>query len=575
MPKDDKRPFRSARWYEANDLRSFGHRSRTLQMGLRREEFMRKPVIGIINTWSDLNPCHMHLRTRAEEVKRGVWLAGGYPVELPAMSLGEVFMRPTTMLYRNLLAIETEELLRSNPIDGAVLLGGCDKTLPAMVMGALSADVPAIVMPAGPMLRGTYAGRHLGSGTDVWKYWADRKAGLVSDEAWKQMEEGIARSFGTCMTMGTASTMAIALEAMGLTLPGAATIPAADSGHSRLAAETGSRIVSLTRERTSCRAIVTPDAMHNAIVALSAIGGSTNAVIHLLAIAGRAALELPLKRFDEVARQVGVLVDIRPTGQYLMEDLFEAGGSQALLSRILPLLHKEAVTVSGAKIGDIYQSVPVWREDVIRTLADPVAPPGSIAVLGGNLAPDGAVIKPAAADQRLLKHRGRALVFDSYDEMVKRLEQSDLEVSADDVLVLRNAGPVGGPGMPEWGMLPLPVKLLKMGVRDMLRISDARMSGTSYGACVLHVAPEAAVGGPLAAVQWGDYISIDVDARQLTLEVEESEIRRRLASIPARPAERFAGGYTESFVQHVQQAHLGCDFDYLAKPRKAYEPEIH
>jgi dihydroxy-acid dehydratase len=575
VTNDKKRRLRSARWYEADDLRSFGHRSRTLQTGLRREDFMGKPVIAVINTWSDLNPCHSHLRTRADEVKRGVWLAGGYPVELPAMSLGETFMRPTTMLYRNLLAMETEELLRSNPIDGAVLLGGCDKTLPAMVMGALSAGLPAIVMPAGPMLRGTYAGKYLGSGTDVWKYWADRRAGLVSEESWRQMEEGIARSFGTCMTMGTASTMAITLEAMGLTMPGAATIPAADSRHSRMAAETGARIVSLVREAVTLSSIVTSESVYNAIVALSAIGGSTNAVIHLMAIARRASIELPLKTFDDVARKVGVIANIRPAGQFLMEDLFEAGGSQAILNRVLPLLHQNSITVCGQTVGEAYRSAPVWRDDIIRTLDNPIAPQGSIAIVTGNLAPDGAVIKPAAAEQRLLKHRGPALVFDSYDSMTNALDQPDLDVSADSVLILRNAGPVGGPGMPEWGMLPLPAKLLKIGIRDMLRISDARMSGTSYGACVLHVAPESAVGGPLAAVETGDFVSIDIDQRKLTLELTENEIARRLISRRAIPQRKFAGGYTEDFVRHVQQANLGCDFDYLSKPRGVFEPEIH
>ncbi|MEK7821388.1 MAG: dihydroxy-acid dehydratase, partial [Pseudomonadota bacterium] len=472
--------LRSARWYGAKDLRSFGHRSRTKQMGFARADWEGKPVIGIINTWSEMNPCHAHLRTRADEVKRGVWQAGGFPVEMPAMSLGEPFMKPTTMLYRNLLAMETEELLRANPIDGAVLLGGCDKTVPGLLMGAISMNVPAIFLPAGPMLRGNWNGVTLGSGSDVWKYWADLRAGVISENDWQGIEDGIARSFGTCMTMGTASTMAMIAETLGFTLPGAASIPAADSAHPRLATASGRRIVDMVWEDLKPRDILTARSFDNAVAVLNGLGGSTNAVIHLIALAGRAGIELPLKRFDEIARTTPFLANLRPSGQYLMEDFHYAGGSRAFLLALKDYLDLEVRTVAGVTLGETLKDVRIVNDDVIRTPAKALAGEGGLVVLYGTLAPSGAVIKAPAAEPRLLKHKGPAVTFEDYNDMAARIDDDNLPVTADSVLVLKNAGPRGGPGMPEWGQLPLPKKLLQQGVRDMVRISDARMSGTSY-----------------------------------------------------------------------------------------------
>jgi dihydroxy-acid dehydratase len=573
MPADPKK-LRSGRWFEAQDLRAFGHRSRALQMGYGYEDFIGKPVVAIVNTWSDISQCHAHLRTRAEEVKRGVWQAGGFPIELPALSLAEVFVKPSTMLYRNLLAMETEELLRSHPVDGVVLLGGCDKTTPALLMGAISMNLPAIFMPAGPMLRGNYAGRVLGSGSDVWKYWADRQAGELTDEEWRLMESGIARSFGTCMTMGTAATMMSLAEALGFTLPGASSIPAADSGHARMATACGRRIVEMIGEDLKPRDVLTRASLENALVVHMALAGSTNAIIHLIAIAGRAGIPLSLADFDRVAREVPVLADIRPSGAFLMEDFFYAGGLPALMSRLADRLDLSAATVSGMNLGAAIADARVYNRDVIRDLDNPVSSAAGTAVLTGNLAPDGCVMKPAAAEPRLLKHAGPALVFRDYNEMAAAVDRDDLEVTPDHVLVLQNAGPVGGPGMPEWGMLPIPRKLLKEGVRDMLRVSDARMSGTSYGACILHVAPESYVGGPLAAVRNGDVISVDVEARTIALEVADDEIARRLAGW--KPPERtFPRGYNRIYAEHIRQADKGCDFDFLEGTAPTPEPEIH
>ncbi|MBM3951167.1 MAG: dihydroxy-acid dehydratase [Rhodospirillales bacterium] len=566
--------LRSARWYGARDLRSFGHRSRTKQMGFAREDWEGKPVIAVINTWSEMNPCHAHLRTRAEEVKRGVWQAGGFPVEMPAMSLGEPFMKPTTMLYRNLLAMETEELLRANPIDGAVLLGGCDKTVPGLLMGAISMNVPAIFVPAGPMLRGNWNGVTLGSGSDVWKYWADLRAGVISEDDWRGIEDGIARSFGTCMTMGTASTMAILAEALGLTLPGAASIPAADSAHPRLATASGRRIVDLVWEDLKPRDILSPGSFDNAIVALNAVGGSTNAVVHLVALAGRAGIRLPLDRFDALARQTPFIANLRPSGQYLMEDLHYAGGSRALLAQLRDRLRLEARTVAGGTLGEAIAGARVVNDDVIRSAAKPLRSEGGLAILRGSLAPDGAVLKLTAAEPRLLKHRGPAVVFEDYNDMAARIDNEALPATPDSILVLKNAGPKGGPGMPEWGQLPLPKKLLRQGVRDMVRISDARMSGTSYGACVLHVAPESAVGGPLALVRDGDVIELDAEARRLDLLVAADELGRRRQAWQPRPA-AYARGFGEMFLAHVTQADKGCDFDFLEGAAPTPEPEIH
>jgi dihydroxy-acid dehydratase len=568
------KPLRSARWYAASDLRAFGHRSRTLQMGYSYEDFMGKPVVAIINTWSDINQCHAHFRARAEEVKRGVWQAGGFPVELPAMSLSEPFVKPSTMLYRNLLAMEVEELLRSHPVDGVVLMGGCDKTTPATIMGAISMNLPAIFLPAGPMLRGNYAGRVLGSGSDVWKHWADKQAGAISEEEWRGMEAGIARSFGTCMTMGTAATMMSLAEALGLTLPGAAAIPAADSAHPRLASATGRRIVDMIREGLKPRDVLSRASFMNALVVEMALAGSTNAMIHLIAMAGRAGVPLSLDDFDAVARRIPVLANIRPSGAYLMEDFYYAGGLPALLSVLRDSLDLGVMTVTGKPLGEAIAGARIYNDDVIRPFDRPISTVPGVAILRGNLAPDGAVMKPAAAEPRLLRHAGPALVFSDYNEMAATIDRDDLEVTPDHVLVLKNAGPVGGPGMPEWGMLPIPKKLLRQGVRDMLRISDARMSGTSYGACILHVAPESYVGGPLAAVRNGDIISLDVEKRTLQLEVREGEIARRLAEWTP-PDRSFPRGYNRLYAAHITQADKGCDFDFLEGTALLPEPEIH
>jgi dihydroxy-acid dehydratase len=571
-----KRPeeLRSFRWFGPQDLRSFGHRSRMLQMGYDAQDFAGKPVIAVINTWSDINPCHAHFKTRVEDVKRGVLQAGGFPIELPAMSLSETFVKPSTMLYRNFLAMETEELIRSHPVDGAVLMGGCDKTTPALLMGAISADLPAIFMPAGPMLRGAYRGQSLGSGSDVWKYWDERRAGRISEEDWREMEAGVARSYGVCMTMGTAATMTALAEVLGLTLPNASAIPAADSGHGRMAAETGRRAVEMVFEDLKPSAILTNASFDNAIVALMALGGSTNAIIHLIALARRAGVPLDLKRFDEIARRTPVIANIRPTGQFLMEDFWYAGGLSAFLARLGPLLDLQLRTVNGLTLADNVAGAKVWRDEVVRPLNDPVAGSDGLAVLTGNLAPRGAVMKPAAAEPRLRRHRGPALVFSSYDEMASSVERDDLSVTPDHVLVLQNAGPQGAPGMPEWGMLPIPRKLVREGVRDMLRISDARMSGTSYGACVLHVSPESYIGGPLALARTGDMIAVDVDQRSLTLDVADGELARRRAAFASRPP-RLSRGYGALFARSIGQADDGCDFDFLMRGEALAEPEIH
>ena len=575
-PRKKPEELRSHRWYGVNDLRSFGHRSRTAQMGYHRSEYAGKPVIAIINTWSEINPCHTHFRQRAEEVKRGIWQAGGFPVEMPAISLSEPFQKPTTMLYRNLLAMETEELLRSYPADACVLMGGCDKTTPALIMGALSMNLPAIFVPAGPMLRGDYKGGFLGSGSDTWKYWAELRAGNISEQDWREVEEGIARSPGHCMTMGTASTMTSATEAMGLTLPGAASIPAPDSRHAQMATLSGKRIVDMVWEDLCIRDIVDARAIHNAVTTVLALGGSTNAIVHLIALARRAGVALDLDRFDALARGTPVLADVRPSGRFLMEDFYYAGGLRGLLSRITDLLETGAPTVNGRTLGENLAGAAVHNPEVIRPRDNPLVASDGLAVLRGNLAPDGAVIKPPAMEAHLQQHTGPAVVFDDYNDMAARIDDPALPVSADSVIVLRSAGPQGAPGMPEWGQLPIPRKLLQQGVRDMVRISDARMSGTSYGACVLHVAPESHVGGPLALVQDGDLIELDVPGRRLALKVDEAELaRRRAAWTP--PAPRFSRGFGALYLKHVSQANEGCDFDFLGEQAEAAtgDPEIH
>jgi dihydroxy-acid dehydratase len=574
MKKKTPEQLRSHRWFGVEDLRSFGHRSRTKQMGYAGADFAGKPVIAIVNTWSDLNPCHMHFRTRAEEVKRGVWQAGGFPVELPVLSLGEIFMKPSTMFYRNLLAMEVEELLRSNPVDGVVLLGGCDKTVPAMVMGACSMNLPTIFMPAGPMLRGNYRGNVLGSGSDSWKYWAELRAGNITQSDWEEVEEGIARSFGTCMTMGTASTMAAAVEAMGLTLPGASSIPAADSSHGRLATACGRRIIEMVWEDLKPRDFLNAASFDNAVTTVMALGGSTNAIIHLVAMAGRAGVDLPLGRFDEISRRTPLLANLRPSGKYLMEDFYYAGGLRALLSRIPDLLDTKCGTISGKTLGANIEGAAIHDDDVILPRNRPLKTEGGVVVLRGNLAPNGAVIKQSAMEEKFLKHSGPAVVFRDYNDLAARIDDPKLEVTQDSVLVLKNAGPLGGPGMPEWGMLPIPKKLLRQGVRDMVRISDSRMSGTSYGSCVLHVAPESYIGGPLAFVEDGDPILLDVHARKLELQVPEEKLAARRAKWKS-PSPRFVRGYGVLFAGHSSQADRGCDFNFLEGTAPTAEPEIH
>jgi len=568
--------LRSARWFAPDDLRSSGHRSRLMQMGYDEKDWGKKPIIAILNTWSDLNACHAHFKHRVEDVKRGVLQAGGFPVELPVQSLSESALKPTSMLYRNFLAMEAEELLRSQPIDGVVLMGGCDKTTPALVMGAVSAGYPMIFLPAGPMLRGNYKGEYLGSGSDAWKYWDERRAGTISDEQWTGVEEGIARSYGHCMTFGTASTMTAIAESMGLTLPGASSIPAADANHIRMSTRCGRRAVEMVFEDLTPDKIITRESVDNSVAVAMATGCSTNAVVHLIAMARRAGVPLTLDDLDKAGRTTPVIANIRPSGkQYLMEDFYYAGGLRALMNEMRDRLNLDVMTVSGFKLGETLEGAEVYNDDVIRPLSNPIYHEGSLAVLRGNLAPDGCVIKPSACEERLRVHEGPALVFDSYPDMKKAVEDDNLDVTADHIMVLRNAGPKGGPGMPEWGMLPIPKKLIKQGVRDMLRISDSRMSGTSYGACILHVAPEAHIGGPLALVRTGDIIRVDVPNRSIDMLVDEQTLARRRAEWVA-PADKFERGYGWMFSKHIMQADDGCDFDFLKTEfgKSAGEPDI-
>jgi dihydroxy-acid dehydratase len=575
LRKKNPQDLRSYRWLGSDSLRSFTHRSRAKQMGYANADYAGKPVIAVVNTWSDLTNCHSHFRERAEEVKRGVWQAGGFPVEIPAMPLNETYMKPSPLMYRNFLAMEVEELLRSQPIDGAVLMGGCDKTTPALLMGAISMNLPAIYLPAGPMLRGNWNGQILGSGSDVWKFWAEKCADNITDAEWNEMEDGIARSPGHCMTMGTASTMTSIAEALGMTLPGASSIPAVDANHQRMATACGRRIVEMVWEDLKPRDILTPQSFENAITTDMAIGGSTNAIIHLVAMAGRAGIKLDLTKFDEIALRTPMIANIRPSGQkYLMEDFYYAGGLRALLAEIRDLLHPDCSTVNGKTLGENIAGAKVCNADVIRSLDNAVAPQGGTAILYGNLAPNGAVIKPTAAEKRLLQHTGHAVVFKDYNDMAARIDDDDLDVDENSVLVLQNAGPLGGPGMPEWGMLPIPKKLLKRGVRDMVRISDARMSGTSYGACVLHVAPESYIGGPLAFARDGDLIELDAPNRKLNLRISEEELAKRRAEW-VKPERRYERGFGALFSEHVTQADRGCDFDFLSAGAETPEPEIH
>ncbi len=581
--KARKKPeeLRSHRWYGAKDMRSFGHRSRTAGMGYHRSDYMGKPVIAIINTWSDINTCHTHFKQRVEEIKRGVWQAGGFPVEMPAMSLSEPMQKPTTMLYRNLLAMETEELLRSYPADGCVLMGGCDKTTPAMIMGALSMNLPTMFMPAGPMLRGDYKGKFLGSGSDTWKYWAELRAGNITEDDWQEVEDGIARSPGHCMTMGTASTMTSAAEVLGFTLPGAASIPAPDSRHAQMATLTGKAIVEMVWEDVKPSDFLTAASFDNAVTAVLGLGGSTNSIVHLVAMAKRAGINLTIDRFDELARKTPVIANLRPSGAYLMEDFYYSGGLRAFLAQMGDLIDGSAMQCNGKTLAENIAGAKVYNDDVIRPRSNPLVAKDGLAVLRGNLAPEGAIIKPAAMEKRFYKHQGRAVVFTDYNDMNARLDDPNLDIDADSVIVLQSAGPQGAPGMPEWGQLPIPQKLLKQGVRDMLRISDARMSGTSYGACVLHVTPESHVGGPLALVQTGDLIAMDIEARTVDLKISDEEFAKRRAAWKA-PAPKFTRGYGVLYLKHIQQADKGCDFDFLepdqvqaAAATGGGEPEIH
>jgi len=574
--------LRSQRWFASDDIRGFAHRQRMHQQGVARDAFMGRPVIGILNTWSELSPCHAHLRERAEAVKRGILQAGGYPFELPAMSLGEVMVKPTTMIYRNFLAMEAEELLRSLPLDGVVLMGGCDKTTPGLLMGAFSMDLPCLFLPAGPMMNDRYRGQVVGAGTHTKKFWAEYAIGNIGAEEWIGLEGRMARTPGTCNTMGTASTMTAIVETMGLSLPGAASIPAMDAAHSRMAWACGRRIVDMVWEDLKPSAFITKASFMNAVVAYMALGGSTNAAVHLPAMAGRIGVPLTLDELDAVARRVPVIVDLLPSGRGLMEDFHYAGGVPAVLNKVARHLDLGAMTATGHTLG---QNIARWEchdAAVIRDLDAPlVTPPAdcpeaglALAVLRGNLCPDGAVIKPSAATPALLRHSGPALVFDTHADLLAAVDDPDLDVDEHTVLVLRNAGPVGGPGMPEWGNLPIPKKLLRRGVRDMLRISDARMSGTHYGTCVLHVAPEAAVGGPLALLRTGDRVTLNIGARRLDMEVGAEELARRRAAWRP-PAQPYTRGYTRIYQREVQQADSGCDFAALCGNAPTPEPPIY
>jgi L-arabonate dehydrase len=553
---------RSAEWFERRDLDGFLHRSWLKATGVTDETFRGRPVIGICNSWSELVNCNIHLRGLAEAVKRGVLQAGGFPMEFPVMSLGESLMKPTTMLYRNLMAMDVEESIRSYPLDGVVLLTGCDKTNPASILGAASADIPSIVVTGGPMLNGRWRGRSLGSCSDCWHYNEELRAGRITEEEFTEIENSMSRSNGHCMTMGTASTMACVTEGLGLTLPGAAAIPAVDSRRAQVAEAAGRQIVELVEQDLKPSDVLTREAFENAIRVLHAISGSTNAILHLVAYAGRVGVELPLGLFDELCATTPWLVNLKPSGEFLMEDFFYAGGLPAVMTEIADLLHLDAVTVTGQTVGENIAAGAIQNTDVIRPAADPLDAGGSLVVLYGSLCPDGAVMKIAAAEAHLLQHEGRALVFEDIHDLAARVDDPELECDETTVMVLRNAGPIGGPGMPEWGHLPIPAKLLKAGVTDLVRISDARMSGTSYGAVVLHVAPESAVGGPLALVQDGDLIRLDVEGRRLDLVVDEAELaaRREAWTPPEAKDER---GYRLLHREHVLQANEGCDLDFL------------
>ena len=560
------RSLRSQQWWSGKEYYNFSRRAWLRSEGFTADVFQNRPVIGICNSWSELNNCNAHLRSVAEAVKRGVWRAGGFPLEFPTISLGEMFMKPTSMLYRNLMSMDVEESIKANPIDGVVLLCGCDKTTPAQLMGAASADIPAIVVTGGPMLSGQWRNRKLGAGTDGRKLFDLYRAGKLTDEEWCEVEGGIARSAGHCTVMGTASTMASVAEALGMTLPGCAAIPAPDSRRLTIAELSGQRIVDMVGEDLTPSKIMTREALENAITVDMAIGGSTNAVVHLLALAGRLGIDLRLAEFDRISRRTPCIVNVKPSGEYLMEDLFEAGGVPAVMNEILPLLHADLITANGKTVRENVEGTKCWNRDVIRPASDPLSPEGGTVMLTGNLAPRGAVIKHTAASPHLLQHRGPAHVFENYRQMHDQIDSPDLPITPDTVLVMKSCGPEGAPGFPEWGQIPMPRILLDQGVNDIVRISDARMSGTSFGTVVLHVAPESAVGGPLAIVETGDEVELDTAGRTLTLHVPQEEIDRRLAN-RMEPPPHYERGYGWMFLQHVNQADEGCDFDFLRKTR--------
>ena len=566
-------PLRSRNWFAPKNLDGFMHRSYLKAEGFSDAVFDGRPVVGICNSWSELNNCNAHLRQVAEAVKRGVWSAGGFPLEFPVISLGEILMKPTTMLFRNLMAMDVEECIRAYPLDAVVLLAGCDKTTPAMLMGAASADVPAIMVTGGPMLRGMWGGQTLGSGTDARKIWAQRRAGEITDETMAEVEGCLSRSAGHCMVMGTASTMAAMAETLGMALPGNAAIPAADSRRLVLAEESGRLAVEMALARgPKPSEILTAAAFDNAIRTDMAVGGSTNAIVHLVALAGRVGVALPLQRFDDLSRSTPLLVNVRPSGKYLMEDFYYAGGLPAVLKELLPLLHDRARGVNGRTLGDNVRDAVCHNPDVIRPLGMPLAPEGGTVILTGNLCPGGAVLKQSAASAHLLTHRGRAVVFEDALDLERRIDDPTLVIDETSVLVLKQSGPKGGPGMPEAGAAPIPARLLKAGVKDMVRISDARMSGTSYGTVILHVAPESAVGGPLALVRDGDEIELDVPHRRLSLLVPEADLAQRKAAWRPRP-DGVTGGYLRLFLDHVLQADEGVDFDFLRGCRPVQDAE--
>jgi L-arabonate dehydrase len=563
MP-DSPRELRSRKWFRGPEYYNFARRTYIRSEGFNSDVFENKPVIGICNSWSELNSCNLGLRDVAEAVKRGVWAAGGFPLEFPTISLGETFMRPTTMLFRNLMAMDVEESIRANPLDGVVLLCGCDKTTPAQLMGAASADIPAIMVTGGPMFAGNWRGQQIASGTDGRKLFDMYRAGRLTDEEMNEIEGCVSRTIGHCTVMGTASTMTNLAEAMGMTLPGCASIPAPDARRKAIAELSGRRIVEMVWENLTPSRIMIRKAFENAITALMALGGSTNAVVHLVAIAGRLDIDISLDDFDRISRRTPVLANVKPSGQYVMEDFFHAGGLPALLKQILPLLHGQCLSVNGKSLEENTTQAASYNENVIRPAAKPLQPEGGIAILRGNLCPDGAVIKQSAASANLLKHRGPAYVFDNHDEMIAQLDQDSLPVDENTVLVMKNGGPKGAPGFPEWGWIPMPRALLLKGVKDVVRISDARMSGTSFGTVVLHVAPESAVGGPLHLVQTGDEIVLDVESRRLDLNIPPDEWERRQARFTPSPP-HYERGYGKLFLEHVTQANHGCDFDFLRK----------